>query len=162
MKRIFALVILLAMAVGLSACVSQPKPQITEAEFPFTIVYELDGRVITINDAFVCEYDGVGWNENQGRHMQWKGYVKSTGKDYVFLLEDGNLKLACKVGTAAYYMGDPSMANAEEFTPSIYYIRTFESGGVSSGTAGIESILEEYKIKLISWELSKPVANSFD
>ena len=161
MKRKISAFILLLILLNVSACTHIPSPEITKAEFPFEIVYEIDGETIVINDVFICEYDGIEWNEGQGRHRQWNGYVKSTGKDYVVLLEDGNLKFACKVGTAAYYMGDPSMANAGEYTPSIYYIRTFESGGVSSGVAGIEPLLEEYKIKLVSYKLSKPVENSF-
>lgn len=161
MKRIVSAVILLVIIFSLSACKHVPTPQITNAEFPFEIVYEVDGEVITLKDSFVCEFDGFGWNEAQGRHRQWKGYVKSSGKDYVLLLQDGNLQFAVKVGSAAYYMGDPTMDDVEAFTPSIYYIRTFESGGVSSGVAGIESLLEEYKIKLISWTLSKPINNIY-
>ena len=161
MKRIISILTLMFVLLSFSACAHIPAPEITKAEFPFEIVYEIDGEIKVIDDVFVCEYEGIEWNEGHGRYRQWKGYVKSSGKDHVVLLEDGNLKFACKVGTAAYYMGDPSMANAGEYAPSIYYIRTFESGGVSSGVAGIEPLLEEYKLKLISWKLSRPIENYF-
>ena len=162
MKKILFILLSISMTFSFFSCASVPSPRVTEAEFPFEIVYEIDGEVITVNDVYVCEFDGFGWNENFGKHREWKGYVKSTGKDHLVLLEDGNLKFACGLGSAAYYMGDPSMAGADEFTPSIYYVRTYESGGVSSGVAGIEPLLEQYKIKLVSWNLSKPIENSFE
>ena len=152
----------LALVPWLSSCGSVPAPEVTRAEFPFEIVYEKDGERITVADVYVCEFDGYGWNENAGRHRQWKGAVKSTGASYVLLVEEGNLKLVCGVGSPAYYMGDPSMAGAAPFTPYIYYIRTQESGGVSSGTAGIEPLLEEYKLSLVSWEFASPIENSFE
>ena len=162
MKKIFWVLICLLMILGLSSCTNEPLPEVTQAEFPFEIVYEKDGEIITVADVYVCEFDGFTWNENVGKRRQWKGYVKSTGEGYVVFVQDGNLKLVCDLGSPAYYMGDPSMAGVGEFTPSIYYIRTFESGGVSSSAHDIETLLEEYKIKLISWNLSDPIKNSFE
>ena len=162
MKKVFLIIFCILMILSLLSCEKVPAPEVTQAEFPFEIVYEKDGEIITINDVYVCEFDGFGWNENVGKHRQWRGYVKSTGKDYVALVEDGNLKLVCYLGSAAYYMGDPSMAGADEHVPTINYIKTFESGGISSGVAGIEPLLEQYKLKLVSWSLSKPIENSFE
>ena len=54
-----------------------PKPEITYAEFPFEIVYELEGETVTVNDVYVCEYDGIGMNEGVGKYREWKGYIKS-------------------------------------------------------------------------------------
>ena len=162
MKKILFILGLMLLIGSISACSSVPSPQITYAEFPFEIVYEIDGQTITVTDVYVCEFDGMRWNENAGKYRQWKGYVKSTGKDHVVLLEDGNLQLACGLGSAAYYMGDPSMQGAAEYTPSIYYVKTLESGGIVSGTSGIEPLLEQYKIRLVSWNLSKPIENTFE
>ena len=162
MKKLFLILLSISLILSFASCESVPTPSITQAEFPFEIVYRLNGETVVVNDVFVCEFEGVIWNEGFGRHRQWKGYVKSTGKDHLVLLEDGNLKFACSLGSAAYYMDDPSMEGADEFTPSIYYVRTYESGGVSSGVAGIEKMLEEYKLELVSWQLSKPIKNSFN
>jgi hypothetical protein len=162
MKRLILALISLSLLFSLAACERVPEPRVERAEFPFEIVYEIGGEIKTASDVYVCEYEGAAWNENTGKQRQWRGYVKSTGKDYVVLLEDGDLKFACKIGSAAYYMGEPSMANAEKFTPSIYYIRTFASGGVSSGFTGIEPMLEEYQLKLVSWKLPEPIENSFE
>ena len=118
-------------------------------------------KTITINDVYVCEFHGFDWNEGVGKHRKWKGYIKSTGEKDLILLEDGNLKLACSLGGPNYYMSDPSTPTYEH-TPRIFYIiYPDEFGGTSSGTMDIEPILEQYKIKLISWKLSEPIQNSF-
>lgn len=139
-----------------------PKPEITYAEFPFEIVYEIDGQIKTVNDIYVCEYDGIGMNEGVGKYRKWKGYIKSSGKEELILLEDGNLKLACSLGGPKYYMSDPDLAN-EDYTPFIFYIESpNEVGGTTTGVMDIEPLLEQYKIKLISWKLSEPIQNSFE
>ena len=40
------------------------KPEITYGEFPFTLTYELDGEIKTIEDVVVCEYDGIEWTNS--------------------------------------------------------------------------------------------------
>ncbi|WP_407453779.1 hypothetical protein [Methanobrevibacter sp.] len=145
-----------------SGCEDVPKPQITESEFPFEIVYEIDGQVITVNDVYVCEFDGFDWNEGVGKHRKWKGYIKSSGAEELVLLEDGDLKLAVSVGFPEYYMSDQSITQIKELTPSIYYIKPNELGGTTSGSLDIEPLLEQYKLKLVSWNFSEPIQNSFE
>lgn len=152
----------LMIALGTYVSPNPPKPEITYAEFPFEVVYEIDGEIVTVNDIYVCEYDGIGMNEGVGKYRKWKGYIKSSGKEELILLEDGDLKLACSVGYPEYYMGDPSKLNPEEYTPYMYYIKSNSFGGISSGVMDIEPILEQYRLKLISWKLSKPIQNSFN
>ena len=131
-------------------------------EFPFEIVYELDGQIMTINDVYVCKYDGIKQDSFFDKYREWKGYVKRTGEDYPILLEDGNLKLFCYVGDPEYYMNDPQRSY-DEFTPSIHYvIYPNEFGGTSSGVLDIEQYLTRYKLRLISVTLSEPIQNSFD
>ncbi len=139
-----------------------PEPEITYAEFPFEIVYEIDGKTVTVNDAYVCEFDGFGWNEGVGKHREWKGYIKSSGAKELVLLEDGDLKFAVSVGFPEYYMSDQSVTQIKELTPSIYYIKPNEYGGVSSGIIDIEPLLEQYKLKLTSFKFSEPIENSFE
>ena len=62
----------------------------------------------------------------------------------------------------SYYTSDPPDPS-QEYTPIIYYIKSpDEFGGTSTGIMDIEPILEQYKIKLISWEFSKPIENTFN
>ena len=162
MKKIFLVLISLCMVLGYASCKRAASPSVTKAEFPFEIVYEIDGEVREVNDVFVCEFDGFGWNESAGENRRWKGYIKSSGERDLVLLEDGNLKFTVNLGSPAYYMGDPSMAGVGEYTPKIQYTQTLESGGVSSGVLDGQSWLSEYNIRLISWELSEPIENTFE
>ena len=36
------------------------KPSITHAEFPFTLVYTIDGKKVTYKDVVIGEYTGIG------------------------------------------------------------------------------------------------------
>ena len=145
-----------------SSCEYVPEPEIKEGEFPFEIVYEKDGEIVTVNDVYVCEFDGFDWNEGVGKHRKWKGYIKSSGAKELILLEDGDLKLAVSVGFPEYYMSDQSITQIKDLTPAIYYIKPNELGGTSSGMLDIEPLLEQYKIQLVSWNFSEPIQNSFE
>jgi hypothetical protein len=161
LKKIVAVLIALITVLSFSGCQNVPEPQIKEGEFPFEIVYEIDGKIITINDVYICEFDGFDWNEGVGKHRKWKGYIKSSGEKELILLEDGDLKFAVNIGSPDYYMNDPNCSYSEN-TPSIYYIMPNEFGGTSSGVLDIEPLLEQYKLKIVSWEFSEPIQNSFE
>ena len=62
---------------------------------------------ITINDIYVCEYDGIGTNEGQGKYVEWKGYIKSSNQENLVLFESDNKQIICDIGAPEYYMGDP-------------------------------------------------------
>ena len=168
MKKLFSVLIFISITLSLSACAivpaknNVPAPKITKGEFPFELVYEKDGEVITANDVYVCEYEGIKWNENFGNYRQWKGYAKSTGESYFLFYEEGNTQIVCDIGSPAYYMNDPTAANMSDFVPAIYYRVRYESGGISSGKLDEETLLEKYDLKLISWKFSEPIENSFE
>ncbi len=55
------------------------EPEITEAEFPFTIVYELNGERIVYEDAIVCKYEGIFCDTGRGKYRWWsKDYKNGT------------------------------------------------------------------------------------
>ena len=114
MKKSIIILLVIIIVFSFSSCETVPEPQIKEGEFPFEIVYEIDGEIITVNDVYVCEFDGFDWNEGAGKHRKWKGYIKSSGSEGLILLEDGDLKLAVSVGSPEYYMSDPSCQWSED------------------------------------------------
>lgn len=164
MKKVIAVMLAVLTILSLSGCAKKDvaAPRITEGKFPFEIVYEIDGETVTINDTYVCEFDGFGYNKAVGWYREWNGYFQSTGEEDLVLLQDGNLSLAVAVGHPNYYMSDPT-EYTREYEPHIYYIiYPNDMGGTSWGVTNIESMLEKYKIKLISWKLSEPIQNSFE
>ena len=161
MKKIIVILLTSIIIFSFSSCQNVPEPQIKEGEFPFEMVYEIAGETITVNDIYVCEFDGFDWNTGVGKHRKWKGYIKSSGTEVLILLEDGDLKFAVSVGSPEYYMSDPTCPYSEN-TPSIFYIEPNEFGGITSSVMDIEPLLEQYKLKLISWKFSEPIENSFE
>ena len=161
MKKILILLLVLVVLICVTSCQNVPRPQIQEEEFPFEIVYEIDGETVTVNDIYVCKFDGFDWNEAVGKYRKWKGYIKSSGAEELILLEDGDLKFAVSIGSPEYYMGDPTCSYFEN-EPSIFYIKSNEFGGTTAGLSDIESLLERYKLKLVSWTFSEPIENSFE
>ena len=161
MKKITVILLTLIFVFGFSGCENVPEPEIKKGEFPFEIVYEIDGETVTVNDVYVCEFDGLDWNEGVGKHRKWKGYIKSSCAKELILLEDGDLKFAISVGSPEYYMSDPNCAYSENI-PSLYYIKPNEFGATTSSALDIEALLEQYKLKLVSWNFSEPIQNSFE
>ena len=50
-----------------------PRPEITYSEFPFRIEYEINGELVVIEDAVICEFDGFQPNWSGGdKTRKWK------------------------------------------------------------------------------------------
>ena len=133
------------------------KPKITRGEFPFKFVYEINGENKVIEDTVVCKYEGIGWNESEGKYRKWKNYLASGNDTSIVLvsLVDSSTRIHYDIyyqsGYAEYYMGAPDV-NKSSFP------RFYENLKGSSVSA--EELLK-YGIKIISWEHSQPIANEF-
>ena len=138
------------------------KPQISYSEFPFELVCEIDGTVYTFNDVYVCEYEGIERDESGSKYRKWNGYIKTTGYGSVLLLEDDDRKIFCDIGYPEYYMSDYIQYQVhgnkyDPITPRIYDQEKRAGGGLSES-----ELMKEYNIKIISWNFSDPIDNSFD
>ena len=173
--RIFAIVIHIPIIVGiiLLCCPlllfnvikwfelpNPPEPVITYGEFPFELVYEINGETVTVNDVYICEYDGISLTSDLGgKERDWKGYIKGTGEHAVFLTQDEERAIYCFVGDAEFYMNDEKWHTEERpLKPRIYDVGLL---GVYIPIYSTEELMERYDIKIISWEFSDPVENTF-
>ncbi len=138
-----------------------PKPQTTYGEFPFEIVYQINGETVTVTDVFVCEYDGIGMNEAVGKYVKWKGYIKSSKKEELVLLTDHTVKIICTLGDPAYYMDDPEYDDPMEQGVVPNLIVYVQSGDIVSSHLLTEEEQAQYKIELTSWKFSAPISNVF-
>ena len=132
-----------------------PIPEIKYGEFPFRLVYEIDGEQKIVEDVIVCEYDGIGMNEGSGKYIKWKSYLKSNRKEEIVLLSLGiGKKIVYPLGDPECYMG----ADIEEYYlfPNAVITRLNGAGLIRS-----DELQETYNIKLISWEPSPPIENTF-
>ncbi|MFD0620900.1 hypothetical protein ACFQZR_26025 [Paenibacillus sp. GCM10027629] len=154
----------LLLYIGLNSQPNPPQPSITYSEFPFKLVYEINGKKKIVQDTVVCEYDGVGMDEGQGKFRKWKQRLASgnVSGDFVILEKLNELeKIGFYPGSADYYMNDSKWykENNSSF-PNAWLVKN-EKGDVS-GEDYLEEdqLYEKYHIKLISWEPSPPIKNS--
>ena len=69
-----------------------PKPEITYNEFPLSLEYEIDGEYNKVSDVLICEFDGFGFNEGNGKFRKWKAKFKS-GNTRITLLKSDNIEI---------------------------------------------------------------------
>lgn len=138
------------------------KPHTTYGEFPFELVYSIDGEIVKINDVFVCEYNGIEANEGTGKEIKWKSYLKSTNQENLILYQANDIKIICSIGTAEYYMSEPEYYETygdEEISPILSLYQDY--GNITSSHVLSDEEKEKYKIKLISWRFSNPIENTY-
>lgn len=137
------------------------KPEITYAEFPFRLEYLIDGQNKIVEDVLICEFDGFSWNERQGKHRQWKERLASGNEEILLLKIDDSHKIYYSPGYAKYYMGD--MMEGVTFIhsfPDASYFSKNNDGSTNDRIISADELLI-YNIKLISWEPSPTIKNSF-
>lgn len=171
-KTILIAIIIVLVAFAAKTLLESPKPEITYGEFPFRLEYEINGERKVIQDTLICEYDGIGWDEGQGTHREWKEHLAS-GKEDVVLLEITNpgyhgdkrivkQEIVYPIGSARYYMGDlDEYESYGECFPDACYYEEYEGGGSGGPVILADDLFKKYHIKLISWHCSKPLKNKF-
>ena len=139
-----------------------PEPEITYAEFPLELVYTIDEKTFTINDSYICEYDGIGMYEGVGKYIKWKKYFKNSKLEELILYEKGEQKIVCDIGSPEYYMDDPDYYNTyavQENLPRLFLIETFEN--ITKSHYLDDEEMANYRIEIISWKLSPPISNTY-
>jgi len=149
---------------------SPAKPEIRYEEFPFTLVYEIEGKEKVIEDVIVCEYDGIEIDKRQQRKVRvWDGYIKSNSLEYIKLIglydELGNeyRRVCFDWWDAEYYMDDRSEhSNVAPNTIAnrIIYYRRGDTKWVEEKMSSQEAY-EEYGLRIISWECAPKIKNTF-
>ncbi len=142
-----------------------PEPQIKQAEFPFTLTYELNGENKTIEDTLICKYDGTEINEGDFiKRRTWTYQLKSGGNDIVLLTQkgkSGSEKKICIGISPEFYMGDTEVAGTDTGDYFLYYLKHFVDGGEEEGSIGVKRLYEKYGVKIIHWSCAPPIENTF-
>ncbi len=153
-------------------------PLIKYAEFPFRIEYQIEGEPYVIEDELIIEFDKLEDANQLGQYKQrvWKSKFAS-GKDEIVLLEVEGTKKEYELNNAVktkiifstgllkeYYMG---FADKNDY----YYSELYFTKGryeelierknneIWSYPIEDESVLEDYGIKIISYEMTEPIKN---
>jgi len=147
------------MFIGMLFTPNPPLPEIRYGEFPFKLVYETNGEEKIIEDTIICKYDGIGSGSN-GKWRKWKSQLASGNKEVILLKIANKQYIYFLVGGPDYYMGDmPTYATQKFIFPNAYIYDA--SQFMKHRTINADELLSEYGIKLISWEPSPPIVNSF-
>ncbi len=157
----------IALRFGITMLPNPYKPEITYGEFPFCLKYEIKGEQVEVNDVLICEYDGVGFDTGRGKYRKWKSRLKS-GNTRITLFKSDEIEIFYSPGLpssriAGVYMGDTEEypGTNEATFPNAWYTSDFEDKTAKKYIITSEEMLEKYQIRLISWEPSKPIKNTF-
>ena len=149
-----------------------PKPEITYGEFPFTLTYELDGEIKTMEDTLICEYDGVEWTNSGSKERKWKYRFKS-GREEIILIDFSDkdeihelgykmLNLYFFCGSPEYYMGETeNFRRHPEDMKMIHYHYQTKEGKIGGSAYSLDEAFEKYKVKIIDWKITEPIENKF-
>lgn len=151
----------LGMYTGIKLMPNPPRPEIIYGEFPFSLEYEINGQRIVIQDTLICEYDGIGLNEAQGKYRKWKEHLVSGNQKILLLKVDDSKEIYYDPGNARYYMGDLKSNEGYEHNFPNAMIAEKKGGTISNSIINADELLNKYNIKLISWKYSKPITNNF-
>lgn len=146
--------------------ISPKKPTIKHGEFPFCLIYEINGETIEVKDTLICDYDGLIADAAQGIYRKWKSSLKS-GKARIVLFQNHEIEIFFTPNinnweAGAFYMGDNEIYDKINIPfPNAWYTSDFESRRLNAYIISAEELLEKYKIKLLSWEIAPPIENEF-
>ena len=149
-------------------------PEITSGEFPFVIEYEFDGKTYIIEDTVVCSYEG----NSPGAWVPTRTYsydLKNDSNRLMIELDANTESLLTKgqineesrivwyYGYGGYYLGDPEEADSG---PCINYVEIYRTSPKVSHQQKTpltnEQLEELFGIKIIRFEFSSPIENTFE
>jgi len=128
--------------------------QTTYGEFPFEIVYSIDGEVFEKQGVAVCELER-NFDTVYGPRLDLVMYFDKAYDNDILCTEPYEIEIDC--GNARYYLdGEKSY---EDYVPG-EYIRYFSEGKYHKLT--LEEAKEEFGIEIISAKFSEPLVNTED
>ena len=160
-KSLLATTFILSCIFLFAGCQGK-EPEIKYGEFPFRLEYELAGETIIVEDTAVCKFDGFEqWGE-AGKYRKWKTYLKS-GKERLTLLKVDNMEFYFSYGTAQFYMGDNDYKEPENmnYNPNVIDYMVWENGRERGSSMLAAEAWEKYQLRIIDWQYSPPIQNSF-
>ena len=153
------LLLFVGMHLGTASSISDPpRPEITYGEFPFRVEYEVYGELVVMEDTIVCEFDGFNRPWDGSKTRKWKASFasgrKTLFKQSAAAIVDGVNQIYFALGAADYYMGEQNY----NLSLHVYQLRSNRSGGLKISP---DELFNTYNIRVISYEFSPPIVNSF-
>ena len=153
---IIAIGLILAVAACLVTCIVK-EPLVKEQDFPYSIVYRINGEEKTFDGVFKCRFQG---NETQDINVRYysgthtRNGAELTDREFIVAQKDG-IELQLIVGLdEGYLMGDPDIYEIEVGNEDPYFV-AYNSDGMEV------DVLEMFGAEIISWDYPEPIENSF-
>ena len=156
---------ILAFGGGFYFFPNPPSPEIKHGEFPFHLEYEIKGRKFEYEDILICDFAGYSVNEASGKQRKWK-YRMASGNKRITLLITDDIEIfytpAINDNAAAFYMGDNEKVSGITLPfPNAWHTKSFNSKKENAYIISADEMWEKYGLVLISWEMAKPISNTF-
>ena len=142
-------------------------PEITYSEFPICLEYEINDKLHRVEDVLICEFDGFGFNEGNGKFRKWKAQLKSGNtritlfknediEIYYFPVKEDSRLPGVFMGDTEYYSGGTGGT-----FPDAWYTTNFNDKTINDYIISANDMREKYGLQLINWECPVPIENKF-
>ncbi|MBP0725781.1 hypothetical protein J5Y03_11415 [Bacillus sp. RG28] len=150
---------------GIQFEANPPEPKNKYGEFPFHLVYEINGIQHTIDDTIICKYAGIGIDEGSGKHIKWEERLANGNKLTSFLfteenqygielldavIEGNSTSIILDIGNPQYYLG---YKKYRDYSPG----RVSISSPLATGVISEDELWNRYNIKIIEKKFSQPL-----
>ena len=160
----------LVLMIGGYLSANPPAPQATHGEFPFRLEYEIYGERFIVEDTLICDFAGFGFSTGKGeKFRKWKTQLESGNNRITLLKADGIEIFFFPVKTdsslGGFFMGDNRKyhpGNENSTFPNALYTTDFDNKQVNAYIISAEDMWERYNLRLISWEITPPIQNTFE
>ena len=178
MKKFVFIISMLIISFILTGCSKTPVPTVKEGRFNFSVTYEVDGVQETVSSVFVCKYVKVV-KTLEGGYREWDSYIEDSAlsarlektRGYLLLktINDGEIFLNLDL-SAEYFMADPDFIDLNENTDepsktiSPYVFIEYTSAKyeeIAESYSRDVTVLENYGVKIISFEYDPPIENTY-
>ena len=141
------------LAFQIHACL-RPDPEITYAEFPVEITYEIHGKEKTVNETYIFEYA----RSDPTHGYLYDYYCKGTSEETFVLYEAKDSHVVCRMFWDYDYMYlHYDRENIDDLLENTPYVYAITNEGSPDYDLTEEQLLEQYGIKIISWTISAPL-----
>lgn len=136
-------------------------PIVTEHDFNYSVTYELNGEIKTLEGVYTCRFDGYSEGENpRNRHYIGEYTVngqKTLHQTYTIAQNDGAELYIVTAFNNCYLMGDTKDHDYRPFLEEPY-LEALDKEGYPYD---INEMPSAFTAQIISWEYPDPVENTF-